>query len=101
MQRLQALIDANTRRYSEAMVGQVVRVLVEGPSKKDAGDLQGRAENNRVVNFAAGTAGASLIGQLLDLTITHSFGYSLRGELVATDTAHAAAPLQAPHQRTA
>jgi len=101
LQRLQAVIDANTRRYSEAMVGQVVRVLVEGPSKKDAGDLQGRAENNRVVNFAAGTAGASLIGQLLDLTITHSFGYSLRGELVATDTAHAAAPLQAPHQRTA
>ncbi|MFT5587864.1 MAG: tRNA-2-methylthio-N6-dimethylallyladenosine synthase [Bradyrhizobium sp.] len=101
LQRLQAVIDANTRRYSEAMVGQVVRVLVEGPSKKDAGDLQGRAENNRVVNFAAGAAGASLIGQLLDLTITHSFGYSLRGELIVTDAAHTASLLQTPHQRTA
>ncbi|NDP60483.1 MAG: tRNA (N6-isopentenyl adenosine(37)-C2)-methylthiotransferase MiaB [Oxalobacteraceae bacterium] len=95
LQRLQAVIDANTRRYSDAMVGQVVRVLVEGPSKKDAGDFQGRAENNRVVNFAAGPDGASLVGQLLDLTITHSFGYSVRGEMLAAPS------LQTPQQRTA
>ncbi|MEB0134883.1 tRNA (N6-isopentenyl adenosine(37)-C2)-methylthiotransferase MiaB [Actimicrobium sp. CCC2.4] len=95
LQRLQAVIDANTRRYSDAMVGQVVRVLVEGPSKKDAGDFQGRAENNRVVNFAAGPDGASLVGQLLDLTITHSFGYSVRGEMPAAPS------LQTPQQRTA
>ena len=98
LQRLQAVIDANTRRYSDAMVGQVVRVLVEGPSKKDAGDFQGRAENNRVVNFAAGPDGARLVGQLLDLKITQSFGYSVRGELLA---ATAAPLLQTPQQRTA
>jgi tRNA-2-methylthio-N6-dimethylallyladenosine synthase len=54
LQRLQAAIDANTRKYSAAMVGTVQRILVEGPSKKDPSELQGRTENNRVVNFAAG-----------------------------------------------
>lgn len=83
LQRLQALIDANTRKYSAAMVGTVQRVLVEGPSKKDPSELQGRTESNRVVIFAPGTAGNALIGQLVDLRVTESLDYSLRGELVA------------------
>ena len=85
LQRLQALIDANTRKYSAAMVGSVQRVLVEGPSKKDPAQLQGRTENNRVVNFAypehADRAG--LVGQLVDVRITASHDYFLSGELVA------------------
>jgi tRNA-2-methylthio-N6-dimethylallyladenosine synthase len=84
LQRLQAAIDANTRKYSAAMVGTVQRILVEGPSKKDAAELQGRTENNRVVNFAAGPDRASLIGSMLDVRITESFNYTLRGELVAS-----------------
>jgi tRNA-2-methylthio-N6-dimethylallyladenosine synthase len=83
LQRLQAAIDANTRKYSAAMVGTVQRILVEGPSKKDPLDLQGRTENNRVVNFAAGPAAAMLLGELVDVRITESFNYTLRGELVA------------------
>lgn len=83
LQRLQALIDQNTRNNSAAMVGTVQRVLAEGPSKQGNGELQGRTESNRVVNFAPGAAGASLVGQVVDLRITESFGYSLRGELVA------------------
>ena len=51
-------------------------------SKKDDGDLQGRTENNRVVNFAGGPQGNRLIGQLVDLNITQSHGYTLRGEIV-------------------
>jgi tRNA-2-methylthio-N6-dimethylallyladenosine synthase len=83
LQRLQALIDANTRKFSAAMVGTVQRVLVEGPSKKDPSELQGRTESNRVVNFAPGALGAALIGQLVDVRVTESLDYSLRGELVA------------------
>jgi len=82
LQRLQAVIDANTRRYSEAMVGSVQRVLVESASKKDDGDLQGRSENNRVVNFAGGPHAARLIGRMVDVAVTQSHGYTLRGELV-------------------
>lgn len=84
LQRLQAAIDANTRKYSAAMVGTVQRILVEGPSKKDPLDLQGRTENNRVVNFAInGIPPGELTGQLVTVRITESFNYTLRGELVA------------------
>jgi tRNA-2-methylthio-N6-dimethylallyladenosine synthase len=83
LQRLQALVDANTRKFSAAMVGTRQRVLVEGPSKKDLSELQGRTENNRVVNFAPGALGNTLIGQLVDVQITESLDYTLRGELVA------------------
>jgi tRNA-2-methylthio-N6-dimethylallyladenosine synthase len=82
LMRLQAAIADNTRRISDAMVGSIQRILVEGPSKKDALEFQGRTENNRVVNFDAGADGAQLIGQMLDLRITESYAYSLRGELV-------------------
>ncbi len=82
LQKLQAAIDANTRKYSAAMVGTVQRILVEGPSKKDLAELQGRTENNRVVNFDAGINAGALIGQMADVRITESFNYTLRGELV-------------------
>jgi len=83
LQRLQALIDQNTRKHSAAMVGSVQRVLVEGVAKKDATQLQGRAENNRVVLFPLDETNASLIGQLADVRIAASHDYYLRGELVA------------------
>ncbi|MCU6434531.1 tRNA (N6-isopentenyl adenosine(37)-C2)-methylthiotransferase MiaB [Undibacterium sp. Jales W-56] len=80
LQQLQAVIDSNTKKYSNAMIGTLQRILVEGPSVKDVNELQGRSENNRVVNFAGP---ASLIGQLVNTRITESYNYSLRGELVA------------------
>jgi tRNA-2-methylthio-N6-dimethylallyladenosine synthase len=91
LQRLQAAIDANTRKFSAAMVGTVQRILVEGPSKKDPGELQGRTENNRVVNFAAGPDCTALAGAMLDVRITESFHYTLRGELVASADTYARA----------
>ena len=81
LQRLQKVIADNTKRYSDEMVGTVQRILVEGPSKKDPNELQGRTENNRVVNFDGGPNAARLVGQMLDVTILQSFAYSLRGEV--------------------
>ena len=86
LQQLQAAIDANTKKYSLAMVGSVQRILVEGASKKDTLELQGRTENNRVVNFDGGPDSARLIGQLVDVRITDSYSYTLRGDLVASIT---------------
>ena len=80
--RLQAAIDANAARISEAMVGTVQRILVEGPSKKDASELMGRTENNRVVNFPGGPDPARLVGRLLDVEITQALPHSLRGSAV-------------------
>ena len=82
LQRLQKVIAGNTRSYSDAMVGSVQRVLVEGPSKRDTHEMQGRSENNRVVNFDGGPNGERLTGQFIDINITASNPYSLRGDPV-------------------
>jgi len=85
LQRLQAAVEENIGKISAAMVGSVQRILVEGPSKKNPADLQGRTENNRVVNFDAGPNGARLVGQLIDVKITDTYTYTLRGEIVLAD----------------
>src|SRR5687768_3610611 len=51
LERLQAQVDAQSRRISESMVGSVQRVLVEKPSRRDVRELAGRTENMRWVNF--------------------------------------------------
>ncbi len=79
LQRLQAVINNNVKRYSNQMIGSVQRVLVEAPTVKDVHELQGRTENNRVVNFPGPV---ELIGQIVEVKITHSYNFSLRGELI-------------------
>jgi tRNA-2-methylthio-N6-dimethylallyladenosine synthase len=79
LQSLQAVIDTNTKKYSNAMIGTVQRVLVEGISVKNINELQGRSENNRVVNFAGDK---QLIDSLVSVRITESYNYTLRGELI-------------------
>ncbi len=79
LQEVQANINANISRISESRVGTVQRILVEGVSKRDATELMGRTECNRVVNFAAPSR---LVGQLLDVRITETRSYTLRGEVL-------------------
>ena len=85
--RLQARINAFATAYSQTMVGSVQRVLVDRPSRKDAHEIAGRTENNRVVNFAGD---AALIGRFVKLRITAALPNSLRGELLGLDEAEAA-----------
>jgi tRNA-2-methylthio-N6-dimethylallyladenosine synthase len=82
LQHLQATIEANVQRISQNMVGSTQRILVERPSRKDASELAGRTECNRVVNFPAGPNAARLIGQMIDVRVTEPLGHSLRGELI-------------------
>ncbi len=76
--RLQALVNANAKKISEAMVGSVQRVLVEGPSRRDANELTGKTENMRSVNFAGHPR---LVGQFVDVMITDAMSNSLRGRV--------------------
>jgi tRNA-2-methylthio-N6-dimethylallyladenosine synthase len=76
LHRLQALIEAQARAVSDSMVGSVQRVLVLGPSHRDASELAARTANNRVVNFAAAQPPSGFI----DLRITAARAHSLRGE---------------------
>jgi len=80
LQRLQVMLDAHYRAYSDAMVGSRQRVLVTGPSAKNAREVSARTANNRVVNFAGD---AALIGTYVDVAISAALPHSLRGELVA------------------
>jgi tRNA-2-methylthio-N6-dimethylallyladenosine synthase len=75
---LQARISQQAHRISEAMVGTKQRILVEGYAKKDPGQLSGRTENNRVVNFRC--SDDTLIGRFVDIHITHALPNSLLGE---------------------
>jgi tRNA-2-methylthio-N6-dimethylallyladenosine synthase len=77
---LQALLAEQAMRISEAMVGEGQRILVTGLSRKDPGELQGRTENNRVVNFAS--SNHALIGSFTDVEISDALPNSLRGRLV-------------------
>ena len=76
--RLNELADAK----SAAMLNTVQRVLVIGNSKKNASELSGRTENNRVVNFPGLR---SLVGKFIDVNISKVLPNSLRGELTRTD----------------
>ena len=80
---LQARIGQHARSISEAMVGTTQPVLVTGPSKKDPGELSGRTENNRVVNFRADRA--DLIGRFVECAIETAYPNSIRGVMTARD----------------
>ncbi|MGB9128070.1 MAG: tRNA (N6-isopentenyl adenosine(37)-C2)-methylthiotransferase MiaB, partial [Thiobacillus sp.] len=86
LMRLQAQIEAQAQKVNQAMVGTVQRVLVEGHAKKNAAELAGRTDNNRIVNFAGQPR---LIGQFVDVTITQALPHSLRGEIALTETTSA------------
>ena len=79
LSRLQAMIDKQAGAISAGMVGTNHRILVDGVSRKNAGHLSGRTENNRVVNFAAGEAS---IGDFRDVRITEALPNSLRAEVL-------------------
>jgi len=87
LMRLQARIEELAHTVSQAMVGTVQRVLVEGLSRKDENELAGRTDNNRIVNFVGGSAtSARLIHQFVDLRITSALPHSLRGEIVIQES---------------
>ncbi|GAA5125893.1 tRNA (N6-isopentenyl adenosine(37)-C2)-methylthiotransferase MiaB [Alloalcanivorax gelatiniphagus] len=78
---LQQRINQQALDISRKMVGTTQRILVDGFSKKDPGQLKGRTENNRVVNFTSDDI--DLIGDFVDVEILEALPNSLRGGLKA------------------
>jgi tRNA-2-methylthio-N6-dimethylallyladenosine synthase len=78
LMRLQKRIEGQAFTISQAMVGSTQRMLVEGHARKDANELAGRTDNNRIVNFAGHER---LIGRFIDIKITAALPHSLRGEV--------------------
>ncbi len=83
LMKLQARIDELAQEVNQAMVGTVQRVLVEGHARRDASELAGRTDNNRIVNFAGQPR---LINQFVEVRITEALPHSLRGEIVTRET---------------
>lgn len=79
LQRLQKRINEMSDTISKKMVGSVQKILVENAASKTAGDLVGRTENYKLVQF---TGNARLIGQMVDVRILSGNAHALRGELV-------------------
>ncbi|AZM95283.1 tRNA (N6-isopentenyl adenosine(37)-C2)-methylthiotransferase MiaB [Vreelandella venusta] len=81
---LQERILQQAAQISRRMVGTTQRVLVSGFSPRDPGQLSGRTENNRVVNFRAANP-TELIGYFVDVEITEALPNSLRGDLASPE----------------
>ncbi len=79
LEALNELHEAEAARVNQSLVGTVQRCLVEGVSKKDPNQMQARTANNRVVNFVGHPR---LLHQMVDIEITESFTFSLRGSLL-------------------
>lgn len=76
---LQSLQADITARKSQAEVGAVREILVEGPSRASNGQLMGRTQQNRIVNFSGD---GDLLGRLVSVKVVETFAHSLRGELI-------------------
>jgi tRNA-2-methylthio-N6-dimethylallyladenosine synthase len=76
---LQARIAQQAQQIAESMVGTTQRILVTGYAKRDPGQLSGRTENNRVVNFPS--QNTALIGHFADVEILAAYTNSLLGRL--------------------
>ena len=80
LQRLQARINEQANEVARSMVGSVQRILVEGMSRRNALELAGRTENNRIVNLEGP---AHLVGQMIDVVITQAMTNTFRARLAA------------------
>ena len=85
---LQKKIELHSQKISQAMVGSVQKVLVEGVSKKNPEELKARTENNRIVNFfVPSEKHARFMHQFINVKITQALPHSLKGEILLKEDA--------------
>lgn len=80
--RLRRLMDLQNQisyEVNQSYIGQVVEVLVEGPSKKNPNRLMGRTSTNKIVIF---DPTAQAVGSLISLRIVRANTWTLEGESV-------------------
>jgi tRNA-2-methylthio-N6-dimethylallyladenosine synthase len=83
LHRLFEVSDRISTDLNEALVGVDLPVLIDGDSRRDSEHWQGRAEDNRVVNFAK--TGREALGDIVDVRITRAGAHSLFGERRTVD----------------
>jgi tRNA-2-methylthio-N6-dimethylallyladenosine synthase len=73
-QELLEVVNESARSKCEALVGQTVEILCEGPSRHNAERLMGRTRTNKIVVFEGSEEKA---GQVFDVRIAHTTGFTL------------------------
>ncbi len=80
--KLQAINETQGKQISSAMLGTIQRVLIESASWKNAHELAGKTDNNRIVDIVGD---ANLIYQFVNVRITDVANPKrLRGEIVSS-----------------
>ncbi|HAM80415.1 tRNA (N6-isopentenyl adenosine(37)-C2)-methylthiotransferase MiaB [Ornithinibacillus bavariensis] len=77
--RLNELVNKQSADSMKTYKDKIVKVLVEGESKKDPNILAGYTEKNKLVNFVGPK---SAIGKIVDVKITDAKTWSLNGIMV-------------------
>ncbi len=77
LQRLNEKVNKYALENSKEMIGQTIKVLVDGPSKKNPNIYSGYTENNKLVNF---TAQKDVTGQVISVKIKQANTWTLKGE---------------------
>jgi tRNA-2-methylthio-N6-dimethylallyladenosine synthase len=80
--RLMDVQNRHSLKHNEKLLGTAVEVLVEGPSKTDAGVFTGRTRSSKTVNFS----GENIqVGDLITVEITATKTWSLSGRKCVED----------------
>ncbi|MDR3405556.1 MAG: tRNA (N6-isopentenyl adenosine(37)-C2)-methylthiotransferase MiaB [Chthoniobacter sp.] len=87
-QDLLRVIDASAIAKGEALVGRNVEILCEGPSRTNKETLTGRTPGNKIVIFEGSERH---IGEIFEVAVTRSSGFSLYGDPAVLDGASALA----------
>lgn len=77
-EKLLKLQNDITNKRSQRFVGRKLKVLVEGPSKKNESYLSGRTDDNKLVHFMGGP---ELIDKMVEIKVNSARTWYLRGEL--------------------
>jgi tRNA-2-methylthio-N6-dimethylallyladenosine synthase len=83
-QDLLRVVDGFAKAKSDALVGRNVEILCEGPSKTNEAKLTGRTPGNKIVIFEGGERH---IGEVFEVAVTRSSGFSLYGDPAVLDGA--------------
>ena len=83
--RLLEVVQRVTGARSALLAGRTMEVLVDGTSRKNAGELSGRTRCNRVVNFDG--QGRVAVGDVVPVLVTDVLPHSLRGALATPEEA--------------
>ena len=79
---LLGVVDNSARSINERLLGRILEVLCEGPSKTNPSRLMGRTRTNKIVLFEGSE---DFSGTLVDIRIERTTGFSLYGTPVPTE----------------